>query len=142
MATDILTDVEALINNNWIPGNTGTRTPLVDKLYDVKRIDLRSQDIILLKEVLARPQDNSHGAASKERSTLIVVDFRTTFSRDQVQLMMTELERIFNNAQVDPFGDQVYEISDIEDIRDLSENSVKLFRKQMDVRFQQFNLTI
>lgn len=47
-----------------------------------------------------------------------------------------------NANQVDPFSDQIYSISDITDIQDMSDRTRGLFRYKLNVRFEQFNITI
>lgn len=139
----ILQKIKTLLNNNWASANTGNRTPEINEIFNVKRIDISQSgnDLILIDELTRVVQDNGSGATSKRISTVITIDTRT-YSRDQLILIRNEIERILNTNQVDPFGDQTYSVSDITDEKDLSDTMIKLFRYQINIKFEQFNVDV
>lgn len=142
MSDDILLDVKDLIDDGWTPGNTNDRTPRVSNLFDNKRLDIFVKDQILIWELISLPEDNASGGLSKSTETTIVLDIRTGKSRAQVVSIYKELERILNDAQINVFGDGVYDISDIIEKTDKSDKSVGLFRIEVKWRLEQFNVVL
>lgn len=141
----LLSDLQDLLTNNWNSANTNNRTPIITNRFEIKRIDFNlqgSKDYVLLRELTRVIEDNGSGANSKQITTIAVIDIRTTHSYNQMVLLREEVERILNNAQIDPFGNQEYEISDITDGKDLSDGLVKLFRYEINVKFQQLNVAV
>ena len=139
----ILNKIKTLLDNSWNLANTNNRTPSVTSIFEVKRIEISQsgEDIILLDELTRVIQDNGSGASSKQITTIITIDLRT-YSREQLILIRNEIERILNSNQVNPFSDNSYEISDITDERDLSDKFIKLFRYQINVKFQELNFAV
>ena len=143
--TDILNSVKSVLDDNWVSGNTGNRTPTVSPIFDNKRLDFRisgSKDHILLYEITRVPEDNASGASTKRITWVIAVDIRTMLSRVQADLMRVEVRRILNSKQIDPFGDQTFDISDITDDQDLSDKSINLWRFQIKWELKQLNTAI
>lgn len=142
MATDILSDLKTLLDNDWTAGNTGGRTPTVTKIYEVKRADFEmagSKDHIFIYSNTSELKDNAAGGGSKEIIRNVTVDVRTMLTRDQVLLLVTEVERIIQANEVDPFSDGAYDIADVTDENDLSDKFVKLFRIVLKLKFEDFN---
>ena len=139
----ILAKLKSLLDNLWISTNTNNRTPKIQDVFQVKRVDISqsASDLILLDELTRVVSDNGSGASSKQISTVLMIDLRS-YSRDQLILVRNEVERILNTNQVNPFSDNSYEISDITDERDLSDKFIKLFRYQINVKFQQLNFSV
>ena len=140
--SDVLTSVKTLLDANWNSSNTGGRTPAVQNIYDVKRVDVGGKDSILLIEQNELPSDNASGGTSKQKTSIVKLDIRTVENRDQAVLMKEEVERILDNAQIDVFGDQVYDLSDITNIKDLSDRTSGLFRFVVDWTLQQLNVAV
>jgi len=143
--TDVLLSVKTLLDNNWTSGNTASRTPTVQSIFDVKRVDFRisgSKDHIFLWEITRVPEDNAAGAASKKVTWVIAIDIRTMLSRAQADLVRVEVRRILNANQIDPFGDATFDISDITDDQDLSDRLVGIWRFQVKWEIKQLNLAI
>ncbi len=140
----LLSDVKTLLEDNWNDANTNNRTPQISNIFDVKRVDLGAnlKDFIFLRELTRMQEDNGSGALNKRITTIVVIDIRTMYSYDHLILMRNEVERILNNAQIDPFGNQEYEISDITDEKDLSDKFVKLYRYEINIKFQQLNVSV
>ncbi len=139
MTDNIIAKSVTLLSDNWTPGNTGSVTPLIANIGEVKRA---SGDSVFLYEISEVPEDNASGALTKKKDKVIAVDVRTFTSFAQAVLMKEEVESIFNNNQKDPFGDQTYDIQDITDIQSLSDRTRGLFRYKILVKFQQFNIAI
>lgn len=142
MATDILSDLKTLLDASWTAGNTGNRTPIVTIIYNLKRADFEisgSKDHIFIYSNTSDLKDNAAGGGSKERTRNITADVRTMFTRDQVILLVNEVERIIQANEVDPFSDGAYDIADVTDENDLSDKFVKLFRIVLKLKFEDFN---
>ena len=137
--TDIITETVSFLKTNWILANTGSVTPYIANIGEVKRA---SGDSVFIYEITEVPLDNASGAGSKKKTKVIAVDVRTLKNFTQLDLMKEEVERIFNNNQIDPFDDQVYDIQDITDIQPLSDRTRGLFRYKILVKFEQFNISI
>ncbi len=142
MADDILVDVKALLVDNWNAANTNSRTPTVNDISEVKRVDLGAADHIFIWELIYVPSDNASGGASKKTITTMIIDIRTAISRVQFVAMRKEVRRILNNAQVDVFADGVYDISDITMDEDKSHSMVKFWRANIKWRLDQLNLSV
>ena len=143
--TDILTSVKSVLDDNWQPASTGNRTPTVSPIFDNKRLDFRisgSKDHILLYEITRVPEDNAAGVSTKRITWVIAVDIRTMLTRVQADLIRVEVRRILNSKQLDPFGDQTFDISDITDDQDLSDKSVGIWRFQIKWELKQLNVTL
>lgn len=140
MATDnIVSKVVTFLTNNWNNANTGSVTPNIANINEIKRA---SGDSVFVYEITEVPQDNASGASSKQKTKVVAVDLRTFTSFAQAILIKEEIERLFNNNQVDPFSDQTYDIQDITDIKPLSDRTRGLFRYQLNVKFEQFNVAV
>ncbi len=142
---DVLLLVKTLLDDSWSPTNTCDRVPEISSIFDNKRVDFSmrgSQDHIFLYEISRVPSDNASGALSKQTVSVVAVDIRTMLSRAQLDLIRVEVRRILNANQIDPFSDGVYEISDITDDQDFSDQTVKLFRVQIKWRLEQFNVVL
>lgn len=142
---DILNSIKSVLDDNWQSPSTGNRTPTVQPIFGVKRLDFRiskSKDHILLYEITRVPEDNASGASSKRVTWVIAVDIRTMLNRVQADLIRVEVRRILNSKQVDPFGDQTFDISDITDDQDLSDKSVGLWRFQIKWELKQLNVSL
>lgn len=142
MSTDILTDLKTLLDTDWTAGNTGSRTPTITKIYELKTVDFAiagSKDHIFIYTNNASLEDNASGGSSKERVQFLTIDLRTMFSRDQVILIANEVERIIKANGADPFGDQSYDIGNITDETDYSDKFVKLFRIVLKAEFTSYN---
>ncbi len=140
MATDnLISSIVTLLSNNWTAANTGTVTPALKNISDVKRI---GGDSVLIYFIAETVSDNASGAQAKKKVKTIALDCRSFKSYVQVLLIKEEVERILNANQVDPFGDQVYDISDVEDVDDISERTRGLFRFKIQAKFEQFNIAI
>ena len=140
MVTDnIVASVVTFLKSNWTPANTGSVTPGIDNISNVKRV---GGDSVLVYSISEVPSDNASGALAKQKTKVIAVDCRSFTSFAQAILIKEEVERIFNNNQKDTFSDQVYDIEDITDIQDMSERTRGLFRFKLLVQFEQFNVAI
>ena len=140
MSTDNLIDaVITLLTDNWNSANTGGVTPAIKNISDVKRI---GGDSALLYNIGETVSDNAAGAQAKKKVKTIAIDCRSFTSYSRALLIKEEVERILNANQVNPFGDQVYDISDVEDIDEISERTRGLFRFKVKVKFEQFNISI
>ncbi len=139
MASNLISKVVTLLTNNWIAANTGSVTPTIANVQDKIRI---GGDSVLIHNISNVPQDNAPGAATKERIQVVAVVMRTFTSDAQSILIQTEIERIFNANQVDPFSDQIYDISDITDVQDNNEQNRNYWSMKILVRFEQFNKAI
>jgi len=142
---DVLLSVKTLLDNSWNAANTATRTPVVSSIFDLKRADFRmtgSQDHIFLYELSRVPSDNASGALSKKTVSVVAVDARTMLSRVQLDLVRVEIRRILNANQIDPFSDGVFNISDITDDQDFSDQLRLYFRVQIKWRLEQLNVIV
>ncbi len=142
MSDDILVDVKNLISTGWVEANTNSRTPVVTDITEIKRVSLGSADHLFIWELIRTPQDNASGGSSKKTMTQIIVDIRTSFSRAQFVAIRKEVRRILNNAQIDVFSDQVYDISDIIQDEDMSHLMTNMWRAQIKWRLEQLNLAV
>lgn len=142
MSDDLLIDVKALLVSNWESDNTGTRTPTITDINEVKRVSLGASDFIFIWELIRIPEDNASGGVSKKTITTVIIDIRTALSRAQFVLMRKEVRRILNGAQVDVFNDGVYDISDITEDTDMSNTMVNFWRAQLKFRLEQLNLSV
>ncbi|MCP6727491.1 MAG: hypothetical protein KJI69_05785 [Patescibacteria group bacterium] len=139
-ATDnLINSVITLLVTNWIPDNTVSVTPAIKNVSDVKRI---GGDNVLVYLIASTSEDNASGALAKKNVKTIAMDCRSFTSYAQALLIAEEVERILNANQIDPFGDQVYDISDVEDIDPISDRTRGLFRFKIQAKFQQFNKAI
>ena len=142
MSDDILIDVKELFDDNWNQNNTNGRVPTVSDISEVKRVSLNSGDFIFIWELIRNPEDNASGGSSKKTVTIITIDIRTAKSRTQFVAIRKEVRRILNAAQIDVFGDGVYDISDITEDTDMSHSMVNLWRAQLKFRLEQLNLSV
>lgn len=142
MATDILSDLKTLLDDNWTAANTGNRTPTVTIIYNIKKEDFElsgNKDHIFIYSNTSELKDNASGGGSKERIRNITADVRTMFTRDQVILLVNEVERIIQANEVDPFSDGAYDIANVTDEDDKSDKFVKLFIVILKLKFEDFN---
>jgi len=140
MATDnLISSVVTLLTDNWVAANTGSSTPAFKNITDVKRI---GGDSVLIYMISHTSEDNASGALKKKKVKTVALDCRSFKNYAQALLIAEEVERILDANQIDPFSDAVYDISDVEDIDDKSENTRGLFRFNILAKFQQFNKAI
>lgn len=140
MATDDLIGlIVTLLGDSWNNANTGSVTPAIKNVSDVKRT---GADSVLIYNISHTSEDNASGAQTKKKVKTIAMDCRSFKSHAQALLIAEEVERILDANQVDPFSDQVYDISDVEDIEPISDRTRGLFRFKVLAKFQQFNKAI
>ena len=142
MSDDVLIDVKALLDDNWNPANTNSRTPTVTDINEVKRVSLNAGDHIFIWELIRNPSDNASGDVSKKTVTMIIIDIRTALSRAQFVAMRKEVRDILNDAQIDVFGNGEYDISDIIEDTDMSNAMVNFWRAKLKFRLEQLNLLV
>ena len=135
----LLDDIKTLLENNWNNSNTDSRTPQITNRFSVKRINISTNDYILIRELTRVQEDNGSGASSKHITIIVSLDLRTMYSYEHLIKMRNEAERILNNHQINPFDNQEYEISDISDERDLTDGLVKIYRYEINIKFQKLN---
>ncbi len=139
---DILIDVKALLDDNWIDSNTASKTPTVLDITSVKKFKLNFADGIFLSELIRVPEDNAAGGLSKRTATTVIIEFRSALSRVQFVLIRKEIRRILNANQIDPFSDSVYDVTDITEDTDMSSNLTNFWRGKIKFRLEQFNLIV
>ena len=140
MPTDnLISSTVTLLSDNWTSANTGSVTPAIKNISDVKRI---GGDSLMVYNISEAVSDNASGASSKKKTKVVAIDCRSFKSYDQALLIKEEVERILNANQIDPFSDQVYDISDVTSIDDISERTRGLFRFKVLATFEQFNISI
>ena len=139
MTDNLISSVITLLTNNWTAANTGSVTPAFKNISEVKRI---GGDSVLIYMIAHTSEDNASGALTKKKVKTIAMDCRSFTNYAQALLIAEEVERILDANQIDPFGDQVYDISDVEDVGQLSDKTVGLFRFKIQAKFQQFNKAI
>ncbi len=140
MATDnLISSIVTLLTNSWTAANTGSVTPAFKNISDVKRT---GGDSVLIYNISHTSEDNASGALAKKKTKNIMMDCRSYTSYAQALLIAEEVERILDANQVDPFGDAVYDISDVEDIDPITDRTRGLFRFKVQAKFQQFNKAI
>ncbi len=140
MPTDnLISSTITLLSNNWNNSNTGSVTPAIKNVSDVKRSGGDSLMVYYISEAVS---DASSGASSKKKTKVIAIDCRSFTSYAQGLLIKEEVERILNANQVNPFSDQVYDISDVTSTDDISERTRGLFRFKVLATFEQFNISI
>ena len=140
MATDdLIGSVVTLLTAGWTAANTGNVTPAFKNVSDVKRI---GGDSVMVYMIAHTSRDNAAGALAKTKVKTIATDCRSFKSYSQALLIAEEVERILDANQIDPFGDQVYDISDVEDIEPISDRTRGLCRFKILAKFQQFNKAI
>ncbi len=140
MVTDnLISSTITLLSNSWTSANTGSVTPAIKNISDVKRT---GGDSVLIYNIGHTSEDNASGAQAKKKVKTIAFDCRSFKSYAQALLIAEEVERILDANQVDPFSDQVYDISDVEDIDPISDRTRGLFRFKVRAKFQQFNKAI
>ena len=84
-----------LITDNWIAANVANTTPLIDKVWNHKRLDLRSTDAILIYE--SGSLNTSRGDlewASRDIDGTFNIDIRSMISEDRLDLLYNEIDRI------------------------------------------------
>ena len=139
----MVADLKTLLDAGWTSANTNSRTPTISNINDVKRIDIGAADIILLKYLTAVSSDNASGGLIKEETTVIKVDIRTSFSRDQMAKIKNEVKRIINANRTNPFsGSPFVDVVDPTTEEDLSHTLVKCWRYTINIEFQQFTKAI
>lgn len=140
MATDnLISSIVTLLTTGWLPANTGNVTPAIKNVSDVKRI---GGDNVMVYLIAHTSEDNASGALAKKKVKTIAMDCRSFKNYAQALLIAEEVERILDANQIDPFGDQVYDISDVDDIDPISDRTRGLFRFKIQAKFQQFNKAI
>lgn len=138
---DILLSVVTLITDGWVAGNTASRTPIVDEIFDRKRIDLRNNDHVLVYEISDNEVDNASGGGSKDRVVVVAVRIETGLTRVQQALMQTEIKRILRLNEKDPFSDGAFSIANIIDDQDASDKFRKIYGRLMKWELKDLNLT-
>lgn len=140
MVTDnLISSTVTLLTTSWVAANTGNITPAIKNISDVKRI---GGDNVMVYLIASTSEDNASGALAKKNVKTIAMDCRSFISYAHALLIAEEIERILNANQIDPFGDQIYDISDVEDIDPISDRTRGLFRFKIQAKFQQFNKAI
>jgi len=139
--SDLLTELQTLLNDLWDSSNTGNRTPTVSIGGEVKRLDLSSTDHIILSEAGHTASDAASGGSIKRKVNTVLIDFRTVASRAQAILIRDEIERIIVASEINPFsGSPFYDIVDITDLRDYTDTdgTVSYWRFVLTARFERF----
>lgn len=139
MADNIISSIVTFLTANWNDLNTDDVTPFFSNIGEVKRV---GGDTVLMYNISEIPSDNASGAQTKKKSKVVALDCRSTRSYDRIILIKEEIERLFNNNQIDPFGDQSYDIQDITDLQDMSDITREIFRYKILVKFEQFNKSV
>lgn len=140
MATDnLISSVVTLLSGAWNNSNTGSVTPAIKNISDVKRT---GGDSVLVYMIAHTSEDNASGAQTKKKVKTIAMDCRSFKSYAQALLIAEEVERILDANQIDPFSDAVYDISDVGDIDPISDKTRGLFRFKVQAKFQQLNKAI
>lgn len=141
--SDVLSAVKTLLDDEWDSSNTGSRTPSVQNVFDVKRIDFAmngSTDHILIYQDPTTQSDAGSGGGAKRVLDVVKIDIRTMLTRAHAVLIKEEVDRIILANETNPFSSSpFYEVADITEITDLSDKNVKLFRFVMKLELQNFN---
>lgn len=140
MVLDPLNNVVTLLSNNWNSSNTNDRTPVIDKIFNHKRIDLANDDYVLVYSLTRRTKPNGIGSATKESEDVIIIDVRTVLTESHFRAMWDELVRILDNNIIDP--DATYDIlkPDGEE-KDLSDKSHNLWRMTKEIVLWRTNIS-
>lgn len=101
---DLIGGIEALLVAGWNNSNTGSRTPIIDKIFDrPPHIDLSSNDWVFVYS--RRPTTKQIASVSYLTETMegfVTVDIRTDVSHAQSDLMYYEVERLRIANKTDP----------------------------------------
>lgn len=118
--SDVLTDVDTVITDNWTSGSTDDRTPTIATSSDAslrKRRDTFVSDYILLRSINYISYPNSIGTVSKKTEDLIEADVLTSWSSSTVAQrahsikVRDELERILDNKILAIGNHDILEVS-------------------------------
>ena len=141
---DIVATIDTLLTDNRTASNTANVTPVIDPVYDKKRIDLRTTaveggDQILIYSFQRINSPNAIGATTKKFSDFATIDIRSRVSRAHSILLRDEVERILDTNIVNPSADYC-EIKGNIISKELSNKSVKLYRFIFEnLEFIQYN---
>lgn len=125
-----------LLTDNWNASNTNSVTPQIDDITNQKRI---SGDNVLVYESSNVLKANALGTSSRERRVVLTIAIYTYTSRTQLNLLKSEVERIFDANQTDPFSDGAYDINEIIDEMPHSKDKRGLWRYDIKVELVNYN---
>jgi len=137
---DFVLSVQTLLNDNWNPTNTASRTPAVEIQTEIKRKDLgyTNKDLIVLYGADEFDADFAVGGSNKNIVSTVMIDIRNIVSRAQQDLLYVEVRRIIiANEKNDPFGDGEADILDLTEKRP-AERHTKFWRDLCKLRVEKF----
>lgn len=140
---DPLGTIVTILTNDWVAGNTDSKTPTFLKITDKKRYDYNdNQDVIFAMRPIGENEPAGIGDADKHEFDKFNLDIRV-FGDDQeahFYLVIGEVKRILKANKINPSADyMILEFDGIE--QDLSNQMHKVFRKLIPVQLKRFNFS-
>ena len=99
---DPVSTVTGLLNDNWVSGNTDSRTPRVGDSWDIGKTNTMKKDLIKCYEVSGTHEVGMVGKSLDRGTWRVSVDMSTPTSRSHLRKMYGEVLRIMRIKEVDP----------------------------------------
>ncbi len=128
---DLAGMVEDLILVNWNEENC--TKPVIDQIQNVKRINLKSQNCLLVYDSGLDESQGDVQMDSLDYDGSVHIDIRSMISKDEALAVRAETRRILLNLRRDP-GSGWHRIASIH-TTNLTNKSVGLWRYVLDIKF-------
>ena len=140
---DALASIVTLLTDNWNDSNTGSNTPVIDKITSYKKIDFnKNKDWVLIQRGQNTPSPAGVGASRKNVIHTISIDIRTSqpgsAGESHWQDVIAEVRRILGANIVNPDANFNEIIPDVRE-QDLSDKTRDLWRIIIDIKLRELN---
>ena len=140
--------VKALLVNNWDAANTDGKTPVVDKVYEMKELDLSIKDRILIYTSSDESRINGIGTTNTREDHYVSIDIRSAYKplkdttkttistitgHEHLMNLVAEVKRILRLKGNNP-GGNYQAILPHQPNRDLSDKFKNLYRYLIETR--------
>jgi len=100
--TDGASSMKSFLTDSWTASNTDSKTPTIDLFDNRKSIPTAGLDFILLRTEWRGYERNAIGSTSKRKVHGVLIDIRTSISRDRALKLQGEVVRILDSGIIDP----------------------------------------
>ena len=102
---DPVSTITGLLNDNWVSGNTDSRTPKVGDSWDIGKTNNMKKDLIKCYEVSGTHDYYTVGKSVDKGTWRISIDISTATSRSRLRKLYGEVVRIMRGNEASPGTD-------------------------------------
>ena len=131
--TDVLDTLVTFFTANWVPANTGGRTPSFNRRDKFKRFNTAFKDIVFFYRTSPIEETrNAFNYVSIQVNDFVTIEIWTSFSNAQAELIRDEAKRLMNTLRKDPTNNNGFEVIEPPRIHDRRDEFRKIFSWQLD----------